>query len=647
MNKPTFRWVLPALWGLSSVLGLWAGDAAAQPLPPVSAAAYPGTLVLRVDATDLDRKIVRVRETLPVRPGPLVLYYPNWIPGHHANVGPLARLAGLTLHAGERPLAWQRNSVEMGAFHVEVPVGVSTLEAEFQYLVPVEGGSGATDISREMLGLAWDQVLLYPAGFDVSRIQVQPRLTLPAGWRHASALELAARDGPTLVFQAVSAETLVDSPVYAGAFFKQIDLDPGAEAAGRAPVRLNLFATQPGQLVATPEQIAAHAALVTQADKLFGARHFRHYDVLLTLSEGFGEPGLEHHQSSENGVKGDYFTDWSKGAPGRDLIPHEYTHSWNGKFRRPADLLTPHFNTPMRNSLLWVYEGQTQFWGKVLAARAGLLSTPEAMDDLAQTAAYLIEGRIGRGWRNLQDTTNEPLVSPGRDGRDWRSWQRSGDYYDEMVFVWAEADALIRDQSQGQRSMDDFARAFFGTQAGRAPGDFRPVAYNFDDVVRELNRVQANDWAGFLRQRLDGHDATSLVAGLRRAGWELVFGEQQSDYSKNADARDKQADFWYSLGFNVSDEGKLVGCRWDGPAFRAGLTKGATLVAVNGRAYRAEGLKDAVTEAKAGTNPLQLLVKRGERYDTLTMEYRGGLRHPRLERIADTTDHLGPLLAPR
>ena len=642
MNNALRVWLFACF--LTALLAL---PVAAQPLPPVGTAAYPGTLVLRVDASDLDRKIVRVRETLPVRPGPLVLYHPNWIPGHHANVGTLTQLAGLMVRAGERVLDWRRNSVEMGAFHLDVPAGVATLDIEFQYLASLDGGNGSVDITREMLGLAWDRVLLYPAGIDVARIEVQPSLTLPAGWSHASALEVASRDGDTRLFKPVSAETLVDSPVFAGAHYRQVDLDPGAPAAGRPPVMLNIFADQPSQLAATAEQVAAHAALVTQADKLFGARHFRHYDVLLAVSDGFGEIGLEHHQSSENGVKGDYFTDWAKGAPGRDLIPHEYTHSWNGKFRRPADLLTPHFNTPMRDSLLWVYEGQTQFWGKVLAARSGLFSPAEAMDDLAQAAAYLVEGRVGRSWRNLQDTTHEPIVSGGRYGRDWRSWQRGGDYYDEMVFVWAEADAVIRELSQGQRSMDDFARAFFGPQAGRASDDFRPIAYTFDDVVRELNRVQANDWALFLRQRLDGHDTRALTNALRRTGWQLVFTEQASEHFKNTEARDKRTDFWYSLGLIVGEENKLASVRWEGPAFQVGLTAGATLLAVNGRAYKAEVLKAAITEAKTGAHPIALLVKRGDLYTTLMLDYRGGLRYPKLERVADAPDHLGPLLAPR
>ena len=629
------------------VLAFALAKVAAQPLPPVSSGAYPGTLVLRVDATDIDRKIVRVRETLPVRPGPLVLFYPSWIPGHHSNTGPLTQMAGLTLRAGERVLDWKRNTVEMGAFHVEVPAGVTSLDIEFQYLSSVDGSVGRIDFTREMIGLAWNRVLVYPAGFDVSRIQAQASLTLPAGWLHGSALELSARDGARLDFKPLSVEMLVDSPVFASVNFKQVDLDPGAKAAGRAPVMLNIMADQASQIVTTPEQIAAHTALVTQADKLFGVRHFQHYDVLLALSETFAEDGLEHHQSSENAVKAEYFSEWAKGAPGRDLIPHEYTHSWNGKYRRPADLITPHFNTPMRNSLLWVYEGQTQFWGNVLAARSGLHSQAEARESLASTAAWLVEGRAGRVWRNLQDTTNEPIIGPDRWARDWRSWQRGTDYYDEALLFWAEADALIRELSRGQRSMDDFARAFFGVQTGREPGDFRPLAYNLDDVLRELNRVQPNDWASFLRQRLDGHDTTLLTAGLRRTGWQLAWSDQPSEYDKNADAKDKSADFWYSIGINVGEEGKLNRVRWEGPAFKAGLTKGVNLLAVNQRAYKAELLKAAITEAKAGTRSIELLVKSGDLYRTISLDYRGGLRYPKLERVEGLSDHLGALLAPR
>lgn len=625
---------------------LAAGLATAQPLPAVGPSDYPGTLQVRVDATDVERRILRVQQTLPVRPGPLVLYYPSWVPGWHSPTGRITQFAGLTLRAGPRLLEWRRNSVEMNAFHLEVPPGVSSIEAEFQYLASVDGGSGRVDVTREMLCLAWDTVLLYPAGHDATRIVVQAELRLPAGWQHASALELEAQDGARRVFRPVNLDTLVDSPVLAGRFVRQVDLDPGAKEAGRAPVRLTIAAEQPGQLAATPEQVAIHAALVTQADRLFGARPFRHYDFLLAVGDSLGENGLEHWQSSENVVPANYFTEWAKSAPGRDLLAHEYAHVWNGKWRRPAELLTPHFNTPVRNGLLWVYEGQTEFWGHVLAARSGLLSPAEARDNLALTAAWL-QARAGRRWRNLQDTTHEPVIAGGRWQRDWRSWQRAGDYYDEARLIWIEADALIRERSAGQRSMDDFARNFFAVPAGRAAPELRPQAYGFDDVVRALNGVLAHDWAAFLRERLDGHDGATLAAGLRRAGWQLAWSEQPSEYLKAAEARDKRNDFSHSIGLSVGEDGKIAGVIWDGPAFQAGLAAGATLLAVNGRAYKPELLKEAITEARSGGQPIELLLRSQDLFRSVRIDYRGGLRYPKLERVEGSTDHLGALLAPR
>lgn len=616
---------------------------AAQPLPPVTPAAWPGTLELEVDARDVERRILRVTQTLPVRPGPLALYYPNWTPGWHAPNSSLMRFAGLTLRAGERLLEWKRNPVEPHAFHVEVPAGVSALAIEFQYLSPVAGGR--VEVTREMLDLAWNTVLLYPAGHEAAKIAVRPRLLLPEGWQPFTALELERREGSRFEYRPVSVETLVDSPVFAGRHARQVDLDPGAAQAGRPPVRLNIVADRPAQLAATPEQIAAHAALVVQADKLFGVRHFRHYDFLLALSDTLGFVGLEHLESSENGVKPEYFTDWPRSAPGRDLLAHEYVHSWNGKFRRPAGLLTPHFNTPMRSELLWLYEGQTQFWGYVLAARSGLHSPEQAREDLAMALAWLQE-RPGRRWRNLQDTTHEPQISRGRDA-DWRSWQRSADYYDEGRLIWTEADALIRELSGGSRSLDDFAAAFFGAQPGRAAGDLRPLAYGFDDIVRALERVQPHDWSAFLRRRLDGREGAGLAAGIERAGWRLGWADKQSEYQKAADALWKSADFSHSLGFAVEEGDKLAGVRWEGPAFRAGVLPGDMLLAVNGRAYKADVLADAITAARDGGPAVELLLRNGELFRSVALDWRGGLRYPRLERIEGRPDHLGALFAPR
>jgi predicted metalloprotease with PDZ domain len=617
---------------------------AAQPLPPVRNTPYPGVMTLDVDATDLAHKIFNVKQSLPVKPGPLVLYYPRWLPGNHSPTGTVSKLAGLRMSAAGKPLAWQRNTLDSHAFHVNVPAGAGTMEIEFQFISALERGSGRVVVTPEILGLQWNNVLLYPAGYAASSINVKPRLTLPEGWGFGSALTPSERRGAKVEFQTVSVDTLVDSPVFAGQHFQQVDLDPGARDAGRAPVFLNVVADQAKQGVPNTEQLAAHRALVTQSDRVFGPRRFARYDFLLAVSDQFSGIGLEHHQSSENGVKSGYFTDWSKGSIGRDLLAHEYAHSWNGKFRRPADLWTPHFNTPMQNSLLWVYEGQTQYWGAVLAARSGLVSAADSRENLANTAAWL-DARAGRVWRSLQDTTNEPIISTQGWQRDWRDWQRGGDYYDESRLIWLEADMLIREHSKGQRSLDDFARSFFGVEPQRAGRDTRPVLYGFDDVVRELNRVQPHDWAGFLRQRLDTREPAAPLAGITQSGWKLGWSEQPSDYVKAIEAYEEAADFTYSLGLVVGKEGKLARVVWGSPAFQAGLTSGATLLAVNGRSYKAERLKDAITAAKAD-GKIELLVKADDLYRSVPVSWRGGLRYPKLERIEGTPDRLEALFKP-
>lgn len=614
--------------------------AAAQTLPALSDAPYPGVISLSVDATDLDRKIFRVRETIPVAPGPLALYYPRWLPGTHSPSAALAQLSGLQVSAGGKPVAWVRDAVDSAAFHIEVPAGATALEIEFQFLTPLEPGSERQVVTPDMLGVQWNAVVLYPAGYAAAKISVQPSLTLPAGWLAGTALELASQNGASFSFKATDLDTLVDSPVFAGRHLQRLDLDPGASAAGRAPVFLNVVADRASQNVISPEQLAAHRALVTQADKVFASRHFTHYEFLLALSEQFGHIGLEHHQSSENGVKAAYFTEWAKGSTGRDLLPHEYTHSWNGKFRRPADLWTPHFNTPMRDSLLWVYEGQTQYWGAVLAARSGLVSAADARADLAETAAWL-DARAGRAWRSLQDTTNEPLLWATRGRRDWSSWQRSADYYDESRLIWLEADMLIRERSNGRRSLDDFARAFFGAEPKRV----QPLTYTFDDVVRELTRVQAYDWAGFLRQRLDTHDRPAPMAGIAASGWKLGWSDKPSEHYSAKMGAYKVTDFSYSLGFDLGEAAKVRNVNWGSPAFDAGMAPGATLLAVNGRAYTEDLLKEAVTAAKSG-GPIELLLKSGDLYRSVRIEWRGGLRYPTLQRIDGTPDRLAALFAP-
>jgi predicted metalloprotease with PDZ domain len=595
---------------------------------------YPGTIVLKVDATNLSQQIFRMKMSIPVTPGPLTLLYPQWLPANHGPNNVLSQLAGLKFSGNGKPVEWVRDPVNVFAFHLTVPQGVTTLEAEYQFLSPLDGSQGRITMTNDILGVQWPSVTLYPAGYNSRRITVQPNLTLPDGWQYGSALETAARTGNEVSFKPLDLETLIDSPLFAGRYFKRIDLDPGA----KVPVHLNIVADNAESLEAKPEQIAPHRALVQQAAKLFGSHHYNHYDFLFALSDDFGGIGREHHQSSENGVKPGYFTEWSKGEAGRDLLAHEYTHSWDGKFRRPAGQDVPNFNVPLKNELLWVYEGQTQYWGKVLSARSGMISEKGTQDGIAALAA-LYDNVQGRSWRAMQDTVNDPIIN-GRRPLGWSNWQRSEDYYVEGMFIWLDVDTKIREMSGDTRSLDDFARAFYGINNG----SFMPAFYTFEDVVAALNKVQPFDWAPFLRSRLDGHASGAPLDGLARAGWKLVYTDTPSDFSKSADELRKSTDFSYSLGFAVKQDGGVAAVQWDGVAFRAGLASNSTIVAVNNRAYKGEVLKAAVKAAKDSKAPIELLVKQGTNYRTIALDYHGGLRYPHLERIAGTKDRLAAIL---
>jgi predicted metalloprotease with PDZ domain len=483
----------------------------------------------------------------------------------------------------------------------------------------------------------WSRLLLYPAGYDARRIRFEPSLRLPAGWQYASALETAASEGGLNRFQALALVDLVDSPVYAGRYFKRFDLDPGA----KTPVRLNVIADAPELLEAKPEILAAHRALVTQADRVFGARPFAHYDFLLALSDQFSGIGLEHHQSSENGTFPGYLTG---DAPFTDnyLLPHEYTHSWNGKFMRPASLWTPHYNMPMQNDLLWVYEGQTEFWAWVLATRAGLYTPQQAQEVLAANAA-MFDHRAGRGWRSLQDTVYQGIVDFNDAPQAWESWQRGYDFYDEGVLVWLEVDMQLRELSKGKRSLDDFARGFLGGFAGKVEAR----RYLLDDVVQALDRVQPHDWAPYLRARIDSHGPAAPLQGLARAGWKLVYDETPNLAIADAEDDGEYDDFRYSLGLQVAREAGTVNeVLWESPAYRAGLAKDMRLVAVSGMAYNAERLKRAIQAARKDKGRIELLVRQGEAYRTLQLDYRNGLRYPHLQRIAGAPDRLTQLLSP-
>lgn len=615
----------------------------AEPAPAPKTPAYPGQIRLEVDLTDTAHRVFKVSEQIPVVAGPLTLWYPQWLPGNHAPRGPIEALTGLVIRTdGGARLAWTRDPLDVYAFHLVVPEGASRLDLTFQYATPVVKDQGRFVATPDIVGLQWNAVVLYPRGYEARQIEVLPSIRLPEGWQFGVALEPDGPPGNLTRFKPVSLETLVDSPLFAGRYFSRIDLAPGA----RIPVMLNIVADRPENLVIKPEQIAAHRKLVKESLILFGAEPYDRYDFLLSLSDHFSGIGLEHQRSSENGVAPGYFTDWDKQAPTRSLLPHEFTHAWNGKFRRPADLWTPHFNQPMQNTGLWVYEGMTQYWGQVLSSRSGLWSEEFTRDALASVAAGLDRGRPGRAWRSLQDTTHQPIITPRRP-ISYPSWQRVEDYYNEGLLVWLDADTRIRELSKGKRSLDDFAKAFLGTS--QVPSQVQ--TYTFEELVAVLEGVQPYDWSSFLRARLDGHGlddrAGAPLDGLTRGGWRLVYRDTPSAYTKAIEDLRKFKDHSYSLGIVVGKDGDLMDVLWDSPAFNAGLGKGMTLVAVNGRAYKPEYLTDALISAQTGRQPIEVLVKDYDRYRSLQVDYIQGPQYPHLERIEGSEDRLSAILASR
>ena len=597
--------------------------------------AYPGLVRLAVDATDVERRIIHVEEHISGVERNATLLFPKWLPGNHSSTGPIGRFTGLRISAGGTAVAWTRDAVDSYAFHLQLPAAASAIDVAFDYLSAANPGIDSLEISTDLLVLNWNALLLYPAGYFARQIPVAVSLRIPEGWQLGTALETLASQDRSTTFRQSSLETLIDSPVYAGRYAKRFDLDPG----GVAPVNMNVFADRPELLGASAEQLAAYRALVQQAYRLYGSHHYAHYDFLFALSDQLEGKGLEHHQSSENTVNPVAFTDWNHAAYERDLLAHEFTHSWNGKFRRPADLWTPNYNVPMQDSLLWVYEGQTEYWGFVLAARAGLWSRQQTLDQLALLAAYY-QMQPGRQWRSLQDTTNDPIINH-HGPVSWENWSRNRDYYDEGMLIWLDVDTLIRERSGGKRSLDDFARAFFGVN----DGSMTVLTYAFADVVQALGRVEPYDWTQFLRQRLDGVNRAAPLDGLVRGGYSLVYTDTPSEFQKDADALHKQASFMHSIGAVVSDaDGTVSEVVWNKAAFQAGLKAGTQILAVNGIAYEAGVLSDAIRAAQASHAAIQLILKAGSRFRVANLEYYDGLRYPHLERNGAAAASLDDIL---
>jgi predicted metalloprotease with PDZ domain len=634
------RILLPLLLASTAA---WAAPAPAPPAPAMPAPQdkpYPGQIMLAVDATNIDQHIIQVSETIPVVPGEkLILLFPKWLPGNHGPTGPIASLAGLMITAAGKPVAWQRDAVDIGAFHVDAPPGAGAVQATFQFLSPLDNKDARVVMTPNMVEVEWRPEILFPAGYYQRDIPVRASVKLPPGFQFATALQTATAAGNDIAFAPVPLDTLLDSPVLAGRYFSRIDLDPGAAT----PVHLDVVADQAKDLAIKPDDLQAHRNLVQQAMRNFGGHHYDHYDFLLSVSGDMGDIGLEHQRSTEVGTDTYYFTDPQKSAPFRDLLPHEYTHSWNGKFMRPADLWSPDEHTvPERDSLLWVYEGQTDYWGQVLAARSGIMTTAQLHDLLALEAAELDAATPGRSWRNLQDTVNDPIISWHRPSA-WRSWSRYGDYYPEGVLTWLDADTLIRKMSGDSKSLSDFAKLFFGVD----DGDWTTHTYDFETLVHALNQIQPNDWAAFLRAHLDGHGPGAPLDGITRGGWKLTYTDSKSALEKTLDGLRRSTGLTYSLGLSVSGDGSIRSVVWGSPAFAAGLAPGNKIAAVNDLALEGiDILTDAITASRGTKAPIVLLLRDGARYRSVSIDYHGGLRYPHLERIPNTPDRLASILAP-
>jgi predicted metalloprotease with PDZ domain len=618
-----------------------------QPLLLAALACAPlcaqGPIQLQVDATDAPRRLFHVKMTMPAKPGPLTLLYPEWIPGEHGPTGPIANMVGLKISTAGKPVAWRRDDVDMYAFHLDVPDGAAALDIAFDFISPPDapGFSSASSATSRLAVISWNQLVLYPQGAQPDDLQYQATLRLPESWQPGTALPIHPTTGSEFEFDPVSLTTLIDSPVSAGLYYNRVEL--GTDSG--APHYIDLVGDSPQSVVMPPELIESYKRLVAETGALFGARHYRDYHFLLTLSDHVAHFGLEHHESSDDRVSERTLLDDAARKMAATLLTHEFVHSWNGKYRRPAGLVSGDrdggYDFPMKGDLLWVYEGLTNYLGEVLAARTGLLTTQQFTDSLAMTAASM-DAETGRGWRPLADTATDAQVLYDA-GSDYRDYRRDVDFYPEGTLIWLEADVQIRQLSKGAKSLDDFCRAFYGGPGG-APA-IKP--YTFDDLMAALNAVQPYDWAGFFRARLDSTGPHAPLGGITGGGWNLIFNAIPSPmWLASAEDR-KLTDLTYSLGFKVKDDGAILDVAMGSPAQKAGIAPSTQLIAVNGRQFTPAVLNDAVTSTAAASRSLEFLVKSGEFYETFRTDYAGGEKYPTLVRNPSVPDLISPIVAAR
>jgi len=626
-NRISCRILLTIIFLLSAALPVTAQDAG----KPVR---------LSVDLREATKHIFHAKLTLPVASGPLTLVYPKWIPGEHSPVGPVINLTGLVFRAGGKEIEWQRDDVDMFAFHCQVPAGVSELEVSLDYTSPSGPTAGRENPSAtaQLAILNWYTVLLYPQGAKSDDLTYTASLRVPAGWKFGTALPVASHSGESIEFQPASLTTLVDSPVLMGAHMRVIDLSPGQKPEHH----IHIAAESEAGLEITPDQVQQWRQLVAETAALFGARHYRRYDFLLTESDNVETDGVEHHESSDNRVPGRTFQDPNMSDAMTDLLPHEFTHSWNGKYRRPAGLATPNYQEPMKGSLLWVYEGMTQYYGTMLSARIGSWTPERLRENLAWVAAYL-DHRRGRTWRDLEDTAVSAQLLYGSP-EEYKSWRRDTDYYDEGTLIWLEADTIIRQETKGKKSLDDFCRRFEG---GDNTGP-KIVTYTFEDVVTALQEVAPYDWRTFFTQRVKSHGPGAPLSGLENSGWKLVYSDSPNDSRSAGEIAMHLTDVQFSLGFFVRDSGgengdEVIDVIPGSPAAQAGIAPGMKLVAVNGRKWSPDDLHAAIRQAKGGREPIELLIENEDFFQTYHVDYHGGERYPHLERISGKPDLLGEI----
>lgn len=592
--------------------------------------AFKGQIDVSVDARDTAHKIFRVHEVIPVQAaGAVTLLYPEWELSSHARTVSAASVAGLTIEADGHPLDWVRDSVDMHAFHVVVPPGAQHLDVDFQYITRVDDAL----LRDDLVDIAWQRLMVYPAGWFARNIPVRPTLAVPDGLQIASALPLRSQHGGDVEFAPVSMATLLDAPVFAARYLRRVPL-----TTGNPTVQLDLMSMDPADLAIAPDDEAALKRLIRETSAVFGRAPYGHFDGLVVLDDVFPVGGIEHAASAEIYLPANYLRQPAAQLNNRDLIAHEHVHAWNGRWRQPADAWTATPNVPTRNSLLWVYEGQTEFWGRVLAARSGMRTLQQTRDALALDAAS-VDARVGRAWKDLQDTTNDPLYVSGRT-TVWPEWQRRKDYYAEGVLLWLDVQARLQEATHGEKGMDDFARDFFAvTDNGTGVS-----TYTLDDVCTALARQASIDWNAFLDERLHAKDSR-VLDGLRGLGWELVYVPTPSASFVEDEAASGVSNLGYSLGLSVDDKGRVRGVVWDGPAFKAGMAPGVLITQVNGTPFTAEALSSAL--AASARRPVSFDFERDGKIHHGTLDYHGGPRYPALRRVPGVPDRLSALLMPR